>query len=250
MIDLDLLVKFYITQLRQGPGGSEETLLAARLAGLTKAEHLNIADIGCGTGSSSLELAKHFNCSIQAVDFLPGFIDELKIRATQEGVRDKITAIVGNMEELPFEPESLDVLWSEGAIYNIGFEKGIREWRKFLKPGGKLVVSELTWLTQKRPEELARHWEREYSEVATASKKIAQLEQHGYKLLGYFPLNEDCWMTGYYQPLQARFESFIEENSDRSAAAKTIVEESQAEIELYEKYKEFVSYGVYIAEKV
>ncbi|MCB0392149.1 MAG: class I SAM-dependent methyltransferase [Bdellovibrionales bacterium] len=250
MNDLDLLVRLYITQLRQGPGGNEETLLAAKLAKLEETEPLNIADIGCGTGSSTIALAKKFNCSIQAIDFLPEFINELKVRATQEGVLNKITPIVGNMEELPLESESLDVLWAEGAIYNIGFEKGISEWRKYLKPGGKLVVSELTWLTEKRPEKITTHWEKEYPEVSTASKKIAQLEKHNYKLLGYFPLNENCWMKNYYEPLQARFESFLEENSDKSTAAKELVKENQLEVELYKTYKEFFSYGVYISEKL
>ncbi|GAM56739.1 probable transcription regulator [Vibrio ishigakensis] len=48
------------------------------------------------------------------------------------------------MGDLPFEEDSFDVLWSEGAVYNIGFETGIRDWRKYLKSGGTLVVSELT----------------------------------------------------------------------------------------------------------
>ncbi|WP_299017789.1 class I SAM-dependent methyltransferase [uncultured Photobacterium sp.] len=250
MNDLELLIKLHITQYRQGPGGKEETLLAARLAGLSSEQPFNIADIGCGTGASTIELVTHFDCSIQAVDFLPEFIETLKCRAVQAQVGDKITPIVGNMEDLPFEEEFFDVLWSEGAIYNMGFEKGISEWRKYLKPGGKLVVSELTWLTEERPEEITRHWASEYPEVAPAAVKITQLEKHGYKLLGYFPLGIHCWLENYYQPLQARFVSFMAEHLDRPEAAKALVEEHLAEIDLYEKYKDFVSYGFYIAEKV
>ena len=248
--NLDLLVKLHITQLRQGPGGIDETQLAAKLAGLDKTEHLDIADIGCGTGASTIELAKHLHCSIQAIDMLPEFIEELKARATKSGVLDKITTVVGNMEDMPFENESFDVLWSEGAIYNIGFEKGIREWRKYLKQAGKLVVSELTWLTEERPKEIGKYWESEYPEVSTASCKIAQLEKHGYKLLGYFPLNEACWVDRYYRPLEARFESFAKENPDRIEAVNAVIEEHHAEMNLYLRYGDFVSYGVYIAEKV
>ncbi|WP_108651642.1 class I SAM-dependent methyltransferase [Dongshaea marina] len=250
MNDLDLLVKLHVTQERQGPGGPEETRLAARLTGLSQTEPLMIADIGCGTGASTLELARHFNGSILAVDFLPEFIEELKARASKQEVGDKIHTSVGNMEALVFDEGAFDLIWSEGAVYNIGFEKGIREWRKYLKPGGRLVVSELSWLTAERPDEITQHWEREYPQVAMPSQKIAQLEAHGYRLLGYFPLSQDCWMERYYQPLKARFESFTLDNPDRADAVKSIVEENLLEIDLYERFKEFVSYGFYIAEKL
>jgi len=53
-----------------------------------------------------------------------------------------VNGVVGSMDNLSFQNEELDLIWSEGAIYNIGFERGINEWRKFLKPGGFIVVSE------------------------------------------------------------------------------------------------------------
>ncbi len=60
---------------------------------------------------------------------------------------DRVKGIVGNMDALPFQEEELDLIWSEGAIYNIGFERGITEWRKFLKPGGYLAVTDASWFT-------------------------------------------------------------------------------------------------------
>ncbi|MGA1561585.1 MAG: SAM-dependent methyltransferase, partial [Gammaproteobacteria bacterium] len=143
---------------------------------------------------------------------------------------------------------SLDVIWSEGAIYNIGFERGVREWKRFLKPGGILAASELTWLTHERPEPLQAHWDAQYPEVATASHKIAILEQHGYRLLGYFPLPDDCWMENYYQPLRDSFADFLKRH--HSDAARAIVAEEEGEIALYERYRGFVSYGFYIAQRI
>ena len=46
------------------------------------------------------------------------------------------------MDNLPFQNEELDLIWSEGAIYNIGFERGMNEWNKYLKKGGFIAVSE------------------------------------------------------------------------------------------------------------
>ncbi|WP_261837217.1 class I SAM-dependent methyltransferase [Vibrio ishigakensis] len=250
MNDLDLLIQLHITQDRQGPGSEQDTMLAAKLAGLDSEQALKIADIGCGTGTASLDLAKNLNCEVTSVDFLPEFIEKLKSRATEANLSDKINPVVGDMGDLPFEEDSFDVLWSEGAVYNIGFETGIRDWRKYLKSGGTLVVSELTWLTEERPTEITEHWNREYPEVATAGEKIRQLEQHGYKLLGYFPLSEVSWNEEYYKPLQARYESLKAEYPDRLEAVQGFIDENEREIELYNKYKDFVSYGVYIAKKV
>ena len=249
MDGIDLLVDLHRKAVRQGPGGEAETRLAIALSGLSGRRNLKIADIGCGTGASTIILAKSLHADITAVDFLPDFLKELERRAKAEGVSEQITTLAASMDALTFEPSALDAIWSEGAIYNIGFEKGIRSWRPFLKPGGILAVSELTWLTEKRPTELDDHWSREYPEVATASEKMALLEAHGFTPLGYFPLSEACWLDNYYRPMQERFEAFVTKH-DNSAAARSIVEVEQLEIDLYERFSAFVSYGFYVARKL
>jgi len=153
------------------------------------------------------------------------------------------------MDALPFGEAEFDAIWSEGAIYTIGFEKGVGLWRPHLKPGGILAVSELTWLTRERPRELQAHWEREYSEVATASAKLAILEQNGYSPVGYFVLPETCWLDNYYRPTEQRFAGFLEAHGD-SEAARAVVDAERHEIALYERYKDYVGYGYYIARKV
>jgi SAM-dependent methyltransferase len=183
------------------------------------------------------------------VDFLPDFLGVLAQQAERLGVADRVSTLACSMDELPFADETLDVIWSEGAIYNIGFEKGVAEWRRFLKPGGLLVASEMTWLTDMRPAELQRHWDREYPEIDMASAKIRVLEKHGYTPVGYFVLPERCWLDEYYRPMQARFDDFLERHGN-SAEACAIVDAEQHEISLYETYKGHISYGVYIARKL
>ena len=152
------------------------------------------------------------------------------------------------MESLPFAESELDAIWSEGAIYNMGFAAGITTWRRYLKAGGVLAVSELTWLTDQRPEELQVHWEREYPEVGTASSKIATLERLGFSPIGYFPLPEHCWLDNYYRPMQQRFSDYLDRHGGL-AGARAVVTAEEKEISLYERYKAFVSYGYYIARK-
>lgn len=246
--ELKLLVDLYSGTERQGPGGTEQTRLAISLSGLTPSlPSLKIADVGSGTGAASLVLAESLRAHVTAVDCIPSFLQRLDSRASTHGLSDQITTVECDMTELPFLPEQLDVIWSEGAIYNIGFENGVREWRKFLKPHGILAVSELTWLTDKRPQELEGYWKQEYEQVDTASNKIAFLEKHGFSLLGYFVLPKHCWMENYYG--QIHFDEFLERQGHSEAAIKT-VEAQTKEMALYEKYSDYYGYGYYIAKRV
>jgi ubiquinone/menaquinone biosynthesis C-methylase UbiE len=247
-LHMQLLIDLHRSNARQGPGGEAETRQALRLAGLDTSRPLKIADIGCGTGASTIQLARELNAEITAVDFLPEFLEELQARAKQHGVADRITPLHASMDALPFEDEAFDVIWSEGAIYNMGFEAGVSAWRRFLKPGGKLVVSEITWLTAERPSELQSHWDAEYPEIDTASAKIRILEHHGYSPEAYFYLPENCWLDQYYRPLQNRFEAFLERHSGSDPAREIIASEKE-EITLYETFRDFYSYGVYVAQK-
>jgi len=248
MDDYKLLIDLHKEGHRQGPGGDEETKKAIDLACIGRNAPLKIADIGCGTGASALILARLLNAKITAVDFLQDFLDILETRAQNEGVAEKITSICASMDELPFEEEEFDVIWSEGAIYNIGFQKGIVDWKRYLKPGGLLIASEISWITNTRPSELQKHWDNEYPEIDLVSSKIKALEENGYSPIGYFVLPEYCWLKNYYEPLRSSFQDFLSRNGSSDEAC-AIVEAERYEIELYEKYKAHYSYGVYVARK-
>jgi SAM-dependent methyltransferase len=226
---LELLIDLHLPNPRQGPGGDAQTEFALRLTGLDPAAPLNVADIGCGTGAATLALARQ--------------------RSETAGVADRVTTLETSMGELPFAEAQFDLLWSEGAIYNMGFENGVKSWRRFLKPDGVLAVSELTWTTHARPPELQAHWVREYPEVGTASDKIRVLERSGYSPLGYFVLPESCWLANYYRPLQAGFGDFLDRHG-YSETAQAVVAENEEEIALYEAHKAHFSYGVYVVTRL
>lgn len=248
MDELSFLVDLHRDGKRQGPGGDDETRLAITLSGLSGRTGLKIADIGCGTGASTLVLAKALDASVTAVDFLPDFLRDLEIVAERQNLTNRIETLAASMDALPFAEQSFDAIWSEGAIYNIGFANGIKAWRRFLKPDGILAVSELTWLTKTRPAELEQHWNREYPEVDTASAKMAILEDSGFSPMGYFALTRRCWLDNYYRPMQDRFSAFLERN-DNAEAAAAIVAAEEHEIALYERHSTFVSYGYYVARR-
>ncbi|MEA3323402.1 MAG: class I SAM-dependent methyltransferase [Patescibacteria group bacterium] len=249
MTELELLIDFYKDTDRQGPGSSYETMKALNLTGINKKDDLKIVDIGCGSGAQTIVLAQNTNGQIIGVDLFPEFLDKLENDAMELGLQDKITTLKKPMEDLPFDKEEFDIIWAEGAIYNMGFEAGIKKWKDYLKSGGYLCVSEITWITDSRPKEIEEYWNGEYPEIDTASNKIKKLEKNGYSPVGYFYLEQDSWIRNYYAPLEKRFSVFLEKHNN-SEMAKNIVQQQKGEIALYKKYKEYYSYGFYIAKNI
>jgi ubiquinone/menaquinone biosynthesis C-methylase UbiE len=249
MTELELLVDFHKDAERQGPGSSFETIKALNFININKNHILKIADIGCGSGGQTITLAENLEGEITAVDLFPVFLDKLNLKAEKLGFQGKIKTIEKSMEDLSFGNEEFDIIWSEGAIYNIGFETGIKEWKSYLKPGGYLGVSEITWLTNSRPKEIEKYWNEEYPEIDTASNKIKILEENGYSPIGYFILSQNSWIDNYYKPIEKRFSTFLKKYNN-SEMARNIVEEHKEEIRKYQKYKDYFSYGFYIARKI
>ncbi|MBN2029879.1 methyltransferase domain-containing protein [bacterium] len=249
MKDYQLLIDLHKSANRQGPGGDAETEMAIDMSMIDRSAPLKIADIGCGTGASTLLLAQLLKAQITAVDFLQDFLEVLEGRAEKMGLSEKVSTRCCSMDNLPFGDEEFDVIWSEGAIYNIGFERGVKDWNRYLKVGGLLVVSEITWITDSRPSELQKYWDDEYPEIDMASSKVSVLEKNGYSPIGYFVLPEHCWLENYYRPMQNSFKDFLDRNGN-SEEARAIVQAENREIKLYEKYKTHYSYGVYIARKL
>lgn len=249
MTEMELLIDFHKDADRQGPGSAADTLQALSFIDLRREKPLKVADIGCGTGAQTITLARNLAGHITAVDLFPEFLTQLSRKAKELGLQDKITTLEKSMDDLSFGTEEFDIIWSEGAIYIIGFEAGIRQWKHFLKPGGYLAVSEITWLTNTRPAEIEAHWNNEYPEIDTASAKMKVLEEQGFSPVGYFILPPSSWIENYYRPMEARFEAFLEKHN-HSEMAKTQLEADRDEIEKYNRFKDYFSYGFYVAKKV
>ncbi len=248
MEDFALLIDLHRNSQRQGPGSKAATSRALAMAVAPGNPPAKVLDVGCGTGASTLQLARDLDAEITAVDLSEDFITVLQERAASAGVIDRIDTLVASMAELPFTDGEFDLIWSEGAVYNMGFEQGARDWHRLLSPNGTLVVSEITWTTGSRPEALEAYWHRHYPEIDTAGNKITLLEQCGYSPVGYFVLPESCWLENYYLPLEASFEAFLERHRDDPQATALVAAEKE-EMAFYNQYKPWYSYGMYIARK-
>lgn len=246
--DLDIVCEYFSHLERQGPGSQEMTIKA-----LSFVDKLNsksrIADIGCGTGGQTITLAQNTPGQIVAIDLFPKFIDILKINTRQLDLDNRIEAVVGSMDNLLFKDKELDLIWSEGSIYNIGFERGLRDWRRYLKKGGFVVVSEASWFTEQRPKEIDVFWQKAYPEIDTISRKVAVMEKSGYIPVATFTLPENCWIDNFYKPQTAVRENFLKKYQGNKNIKEFITNEKH-EADLYYKYKSYYGYVFYIGKKI
>jgi hypothetical protein len=247
-IDVDLICEFFLNTQRQGPGNPEATLRALSfIDGLT--DDSRIADLGCGTGGQTMTLARHAPGHVTGLDFYPGFIERFNANARGANFGDRVKGVVGSMDDLPFREGELDLIWSEGAIYNIGFERGLREWRRYLRPGGFLAVTEASWFTDERPAEIHDYWMEMYPGIDTIPGKVAQVQRAGYLPVATFVLPENCWTEHYYAPLAKARELFLRKYAGNATAEELVAFQRQEEA-LYDKYKAFYGYVFYIAKKM
>jgi SAM-dependent methyltransferase len=153
------------------------------------------------------------------------------------------------MDNLPFQDEELDLIWSEGAIYNIGFERGLNEWRKFLKWGGYIAVSEVAWFTEERPAEIDEYWKDAYAEIDTIPNKVAVIQKAGFIPVATFILPENCWTENFYSPQVTAQETFLKKYAE-NRTAEDFISSNRHEAQLYYKYKKFYGYVFFIGKKI
>ncbi len=246
--DFNLICEYFSTLERQGPGSPETTVRA-----LSFIDDLNessrIADIGCGTGGQTMVLAQHAPGQITGIDLFPRFIDLFNQQAAGLNLQHRVKGMVGSMDNLPFHQEELDLIWSEGAIYFMGFERGLNEWKPFLKTGGYIAVSEASWFTDERPDEIEAFWKDAYDQIDTIPNKLRVMQQAGYVPVACFILPENCW-TEHFYTLQVKAREIFLKNHAGNKAAEDFIASEVHEEHLYYKYKAYYGYVFYIGKKI
>jgi ubiquinone/menaquinone biosynthesis C-methylase UbiE len=246
--DFNLICEYFSSLERQGPGSPEVTVKA-----LSFIDNLSdkscIADIGCGSGGQTMVLAQHTAGRLTGVDLFPLFIELFNQNATLLGLQDRVQGVVESMDQLSFKDEELDLIWSEGAIYHIGFQRGLAEWKRFLKTGGFIAVTEVSWFTEERPSEINDFWLDAYPGIDTIPRKVAQMQQTGYLPVATFVLPENCWTEHFYAPQAIAQENFLKKYAGNSTV-ESLIASQRHEAQLFDKYKAYYGYVFYIGKKL
>jgi SAM-dependent methyltransferase len=240
----EALFRLYADLPRQGPGSDAVTLdIMRRLPPLPTGAR--VLDLGCGSGRQTLVLARELGVPVIAVDLYREFLDRLERAAAEQGLADRIQVREADMAA-PGEPDgSVDLIWSEGAAYNLGFGAALAAWRRLLKPGGLAVISESTWLTDDPPEEPAAFWHAAYPGMGTVAANVAMARDRGYEVLETMVLPATAWWENYYDPLRRRMAELQPEAADDAELA-ALLAETATEIALFERWSAVYGYVFYV----
>ena len=204
-----------------------------------------ILDLGCGNGGQTVTLAQHTEGSILAVDNHQPYLDELQRRAEAAGVSGRIQVSLRDMRSLEKSDGPFDLIWSEGALFVMGFREGLAACHSLLAPGGELAVSELCWLRPDPPADCRRFFAMAYPALADIEANLAAIRACGYEVLGHFTLPESAWWEPYYHPLEERLRS-LRKRYAADAEKLSLIESIQMEIDLYRQYSAFYGYVFYV----
>jgi len=232
---------------REAPGDDASTARALALAsGLPPSP--DILDVGCGPGAQTLVLARATGGLVTAVDNHAPFLDDLRRRAGLAGLTDRVHPVRASMSDLPFQGAAFDLIWSEGAIYIMGFDNGLQSWRRLLRPDGWLGVSEVAWLREDPPEELVDFWKAGYPGIRTVGENLAAIRDGGYETAGHFVLPSSSWWDSYYVPVMDKV-ARLKEKYCGDSEAEGILDQETVEIVLYKKYSDYYGYVFFVMKR-
>ncbi len=239
---IDLL---FAGMAKLGPGGDVYTrhvlsLIPARRFRL-------VVDAGCGTGRQTLVLAKALGTLIHAIDSHAPFLEELLRRARQAGVAHLVQPHCMNIKDIPGVFPHIDLIWSEGAAYRIGFSNALTTWASAICPEGLAVVGELSWLREEVPDPIRAFFLSVYPDISSIPENIATANAAGFDLLATYTLPSEAWLEGYYDVLGPRAKALLDhpEPTVRGIAVQTI-----QEIEAFERSEGSYGYVFYVLQRV
>jgi SAM-dependent methyltransferase len=233
---------------RGGPGENKSTRRAFNTIPKRLLQPI-ILDIGCGHGVQTIELAKISKGTIIALDNHQAFLNILMKKAKDEKVLDHIVPKNKSMLDMDFEENTFDIIWSEGALYFMGFQDGLRRCHQLLKNDGFLAVTEIVYLVNNPPAPLIEYFKKEYPDIKTVKDRIDLIQNERFHLISNFTLPESSWLDNFYLPMEEEL-TRLNEKHQGNEIALGIFEEMKNEVNLYKKFSDFYGYEFFIMQRI
>ncbi len=248
MEGIEYMYELFETLPRCGPGDNESTRRAFNTIPKMPKQPF-ILDIGCGPGVQTIELAKMSHGKIVALDNHQAFLDKLMKTARDEGLVENIIPKNISMLDMDFDENTFDIIWSEGALYFMGFQNGLRRCHQLLKSFGYLAVTEIVYLVPNPPNPVIQYFEKEYPDIKVVEDKIGLIQNEGFHLISNFTLPESSWLDSYYLPMEEEL-SRLNKKYQGNEIALGIFDEMKNEIDLYKKFSDFYGYQFFILQRM
>jgi ubiquinone/menaquinone biosynthesis C-methylase UbiE len=194
---------------------------------LPKIDNPKILDVGCGTGVPTLELARVSGGEILATDIDQDALDYLDEKIKSEKLEKQVKTLNCSLLDLDFPDESFDIIWAEGSIFAIGFQKGLEDLRRLIKDNGFLVVHD----------PYQKHMEK---------KDI--IEKSGYRLLDSFMVHHRIWWSQFLRPYEKHIKDLQGKYIDNPQVHQALKDEEN-EIKMFKKDPESFSSIFYVMKK-
>jgi len=243
----EVFFEVYESLPRQGPGNracAEQALALCHDLPKTPA----VLDLGCGVGGQTLHLAELTHGSIVAIDSHAPSIERLKATAAERGLSGRIHPVVGDMAQLALPPESFDLIWSEGALYNIGIEKALRLCHELLHPGGYLAFTEAVWRKENPPLEVKASFDLDYPTMGRVGEVITAIEGSGWSLMDHFILPDEAWWNDFFTPMEQRIEELRSKYAD-DVERLVVLDELALEPAMHRKHSEYYAYAFFVVRR-
>lgn len=233
---------------RQGPGNRACAARALELCRDLPASPA-IADLGCGVGGQTLLLAELApSATLVAIDRHAPSIARLQATLAGRGLQHRVTAIAGDMAGPELPPGRFDLVWSEGALYNLGLPRALRTCRELLRPGGYLAFTDAVWRKPDPPPSIKAGFEQDYPGMGWLDDDLAAIQASGLELVGHFLLPDEAWWEGFYTPMEARIAA-LRGTYVGDAEALAILAELAQEPELHRRHSDCYAYAFFVARR-
>jgi len=244
---LNLKADLYGVLPRQGPGSAAATRRAFRMLGPLPERPL-VLDIGCGTGGQTMELARLTPGHVIGLDVFDWALGALSRKVVEAGLVGRVHTKKQSMTGMDFADATFDLIWGEGSLYIMGFEKALTSCRRLLKAGGQLAASEVCWLRDSPPPELQDFWQREYPDIKSVDDNMQIVSECGFDLLGHFTVPARAWWDDYYTPMKGRLRELRVKYAD-STDALAMFDESDREMDMHRKYSKWYGYEFFVCRR-
>lgn len=186
-----------------------------------------ILDIGCGSGTPTIELAKLSMGKITGIDIDQVALDKFTLKIKKEDLSSRIKIFNRSVYDTQFPAESFNLIWDEGVLHILNLKKSLIECNRILKLNAFLVIGEgIKWI----------------------NNNLENFPKYGFNLINKFILPEECWWREYYLPMQNKIEELRSKVKKSKELEKLIPYES--EIKMVKKNPKEFDCAFYIFQKV